>query len=61
MKTKIKLSDNTHPEVNGEPWGWLMYQDGSKIRIATYSGKEEKKRLQEIVEIYNRAVEEIKQ
>lgn len=56
-KTKIRLSDNVHPEVNGEPWGWLMYADGSRVRIATYSGRDEKKKLQEIVDVYNKAID----
>jgi hypothetical protein len=50
---KIALSDNVHPNCDGSPWGWIVYQDSPRTRIATYGGYDEKARCEAIAKIVN--------
>lgn len=46
---ELEISDNVHPNLDGSPWGWLVLK-GTRIRVATYSGREEKARCKQIIE-----------
>ena len=52
---RLAISDNVHPNTDGSPWGWIVVE-GTKVRVATYSGHEEKKRCKELVSVYNNSI-----
>jgi hypothetical protein len=49
---KIELKKNAHPNTDGSPWGWIGL-DATRIRVATWSGHEEKKYCESIVRAVN--------
>lgn len=47
-KEQYELSDNVHPNVDRSPWGWIVIK-GTRLRVATYSGYEEKERCKKLI------------
>ena len=50
--SKLKLSDNSHPNTNGSVWGFVMIE-GTGIRVATYSGETEREFCKKLVNLHN--------
>jgi hypothetical protein len=50
--SKLKISDNPHPNTNGSVWGVILIE-GTNIRICTYSGNKEREFCQKLVNLHN--------
>lgn len=56
VERRLELIDNAHPNTDGSPWGWIVVQ-GTKNRVATYSGYKEKEMCKHLVDINNHLLE----
>ena len=50
---KFEIKTNVHPNTDGSPWGWIIIIEGSRIRVAMWSGKEERKLCEELCKSHN--------
>lgn len=47
---QFRISKNVHPNTDGSPWGWIVLENSPRVRVATWSGDEEYKYCQQLIE-----------